>query len=92
MYLQSATKVLRHFGRGKIRISPLFLKQHLVTGGGVGVGRRCTDHSAYAILNRGPGISIIELGLNVKELQEEVIMEKRHPVKVSHLLLTFFVV
>lgn len=56
------------------------------------MGRRCTDHSAYAILNRGPGISIIELGLNVKELQEEVIMEKRHSVKVSHLLLTFFVV
>lgn len=58
----------------------------------MGAGRRCTDHSAHAILNLGSGISIIELRLNVKELEEEVIMEKRHLLKVSHILLSFLVV
>ena len=39
MYLQSATKVLRHFGRGKIRISPLSPQATLGNGRGGGGGK-----------------------------------------------------
>lgn len=60
--------------------------------GGVGVGRRCIDYSVYVILNLGLGIFIIELRLNVKELEEEVIMEKCNFFKVFYIFLLFFVV